>query len=90
MDYMVNGNLFSYIYSGCLTQDQTRICCAEIVLAIQYLHEKRIVYRDLKLENILINDGHILLTDFGLAQMISGNERLYDEAGTVAYFAPGE
>ena len=42
---------------------------AELVLAIQYIHEKDVVYRDLKPENILIaGDGHIKLADFKAIQ----------------------
>lgn len=90
MDYMAAGNLFDLLQFGRLTLAETTICCAEIVLAIEYLHQHRIVYRDLKLENILISgDNHILITDFGLARRITENGRLTDEAGTVAYFAPG-
>jgi len=43
---------------------------AEMVLALEHLHNKRIVHRDLKPDNILINaDGHLKLTDFGLSDM---------------------
>lgn len=91
MDHIPAGNLFNYLHSEKLTADQAKICCAEIVLAIQYLHEKHVVYRDLKLENILIDtDGHLLLTDFGLSRQLRENEKLDDVAGTLAYFAPGE
>lgn len=91
MDYMPGGNLFNFLQSiGKLTLSETTVCCAEIVHAIEYLHEHRTVYRDLKLENVLIaSDKHIVLADFGLARYIQKDERLTDEAGTVAYFAPG-
>ena len=42
---------------------------AEIVLGVEYLHSQGIIYRDLKLENVLLaGDGHIKLIDFGLAE----------------------
>ncbi|MCO5579748.1 hypothetical protein L7F22_033608 [Adiantum nelumboides] len=48
--------------------DAIRFYAAEIVLALEHLHEEGIVYRDLKPENILLtSDGHIMLTDFDLS-----------------------
>lgn len=91
MDFIIDGNLFTHVQTRRLLLNEMKICCAELILAIEYLHKKRIAYRDLKLENILIDTkGHLLLTDFGLVRRIKKNERLQGQAGTLAYFAPGK
>ena len=48
-----------------------RLFCAEILLALEYLHSCGVVYRDLKPENILISaTGHLVLTDFDLCLLV--------------------
>lgn len=72
LEYVVGGELFSHLRrAGRFTNDMTRFYASEIVLAIEYLHSKNIIYRDLKPENLLIDhQGHIRLTDFGFAKQI--------------------
>mmetsp|Transcript_10432 Transcript_10432/g.18780 ORF Transcript_10432/g.18780 Transcript_10432/m.18780 type:complete len:504 (+) Transcript_10432:118-1629(+) len=56
---------------GCpgLQLDQTLKLTAEVALALEHLHSRRIVFRDLKLENVVVSaEGHAKLTDFGLAK----------------------
>lgn len=92
MDYMEMGDLFSYVIGSKiqLTLKETIVCSAEIVLAIQFLHEHQVIHRDLKLENILIGaDGHVLLTDFGLTHKVPIHESIRIRCGTPPYFSPG-
>lgn len=51
------------------TEKEVMFYAAEIIVAISYLHSKKVLYRDLKPENILVSrDGHIKLADFGLSK----------------------
>lgn len=70
MDFMQGGEMFFHLKKASkFNEEQTRFVAAEIVLALEYLHKKKIIYRDLKPENILLGvDGHIKLTDFGLSK----------------------
>ncbi|KAL1926709.1 hypothetical protein VTP01DRAFT_5604 [Rhizomucor pusillus] len=88
LEYVVGGELFSHLRrAGRFTNDMTRFYASEIVLAIEYLHSKNIIYRDLKPENLLIDhQGHIRLTDFGFAKQIV--DRTWTLCGTPEYLAP--
>lgn len=70
LDLLNGGDLYTHIMkSGKFKEIQAKFYIAEIVLALNHLHENKIVYRDLKPQNIMIdNEGHIKLTDFGLSK----------------------
>lgn len=66
-----------------------RYVAAQIIHVLGYLEEKRILHRDLKLENILINNrDHIKLIDFGFAKVLRERERAYTKLGTIPYLSP--
>ncbi|XP_020087816.1 probable serine/threonine protein kinase IRE isoform X1 [Ananas comosus] len=71
MEYLNGGDLYSLLRSlGCLDEEMARTYIAEIVLALEYLHNMNVIHRDLKPDNLLIaRDGHIKLTDFGLSKV---------------------
>ena len=69
MDYMPGGDLLQLLNSIELPLNTIKLVSAEILLAINYLHSKKIIHKDIKPENILISkEGHFKLSDFGLSQ----------------------
>jgi serine/threonine protein kinase len=70
MDFMIGGELFFHLRKfHHFTESQAKFYAAEMVLAVEHLHKKGVIYRDLKPENILLGeDGHIKITDFGLSK----------------------
>ena len=71
-------------------EDRAKIYLAEIVLAIEDLHKRDIIFRDLKPDNIVFDeDGHAMLTDFGLSKEgIQNNSAARSFCGSPAYLAP--
>ena len=72
--------------------ENTDFYTSEVLLCLQFLHSKFILYRDLKPENIMISmehKGHIKLIDFGFAKQLSGlHDRTRTKCGSPAYIAP--
>ncbi|CAL1154172.1 unnamed protein product [Cladocopium goreaui] len=88
-EFVTGGELFGAIRSlGILNGSQARFYTGSLILALQALHEKMIIYRDLKPENVLLdNYGYIKLIDFGCAARLNkGGHRSL--VGTPHYMAP--
>ncbi|XP_052272936.1 ribosomal protein S6 kinase alpha-5-like isoform X2 [Dreissena polymorpha] len=93
LDYVNGGELFTHLNQReHFTEREVRIYIGEIVLALETLHKLGIIYRDIKLENILLDSsGHIVLTDFGLSKEFlptDHSHRAYSFCGTIEYMAP--
>lgn len=90
MDYLPGGELYTHIYPNRnLKEHDARMYVAEVVLALEHLHRHDIVHRDLKPENIVLDaDGHVRLTDFGLARMNFSKGRRRSFVGSAEYLAP--
>ncbi|KAG7194997.1 Serine/threonine-protein kinase [Scheffersomyces spartinae] len=90
-DYMSGGELFWHLQKeGRFTEDRAKFYIAELILALEHLHDNDIVYRDLKPENILLDaNGHIALCDFGLSKANLNNDGTTNTfCGTTEYLAP--
>ncbi|BFZ62958.1 Serine/threonine-protein kinase [Saitoella coloradoensis] len=90
-DYMSGGELFWHLQQeGKFSEARARFYIAELVLALEHLHDYDIVYRDLKPENILLDaNGHIALCDFGLSKAnLSADATTNTFCGTTEYLAP--
>ena len=91
MEYCPGRDLIhNLIVHGKFNENEARFYMAELIIAIEYLHNKNILYRDLKPENILLDRrGHIKLIDFGLCKTeIKEGERSYSFCGSQYYMSP--
>ena len=91
MDLCTGGELFFLLNRvGKFPESSARFYFAQLLLAVEYLHENRIMYRDLKPENVLIDvDGHVKLADFGLCKRFERNHaRSFSFCGSPEYMSP--
>jgi serine/threonine protein kinase len=91
LDYAPGGNMTRTLQKEKrFTEDRARFYLAEILLALEDLHKRDIIYRDLKPDNIVFDeDGHAMITDFGLSKVgISLNDQAKSFCGSPAYLAP--
>eukprot|EP01100_Stratorugosa_tubuloviscum_P003133 TRINITY_DN1746_c0_g4_i1.p1 TRINITY_DN1746_c0_g4~~TRINITY_DN1746_c0_g4_i1.p1 ORF type:complete len:530 (-),score=166.51 TRINITY_DN1746_c0_g4_i1:112-1701(-) len=91
IDYVAGGELFFHLSrEQWFPENKSLFYTAELVLALEYIHNLGVIYRDLKPENVLIDmAGHVVLVDFGLAkQLEKGNTRTFTLCGSPPYLAP--
>ncbi len=90
MPFLCGGELFQHLKKfKRFSEEMARFYGAQISIALQYLHDKNIIYRDLKPENILLDEqGYLRLADFGMAKKIVNNEKALSFCGTPEYLAP--
>jgi beta-adrenergic-receptor kinase len=88
MDLMMGGDLKYHLNKEeKFSEVRSRFYAAEILLGLEHIHSKGIIYRDMKLENILLDSkGHCKVSDLGLAVMTK--DRVKGYAGTPGYTAP--
>ena len=89
MEYIC-GDLLGFIRKrGKLSESMTKVIFKQIIEGLRYIHKKKIVHRDIKLDNILIDlSNTVKICDFGVSKKISKGDIMYDHCGTPAYIAP--
>ena len=72
-----------------MEESEAKFYVSQVVLALEYIHNLDIIYRDLKLENLLIDSrGFIKLIDFGFAKRVDSSTKSWTLCGTPDYLAP--
>ena len=89
MEY-VCGDLLGFIRKrGRLSESISKLIFKQIIEGLRYIHKKKIVHRDIKLDNILIDlTNTVKICDFGVSRKLSNGDVMYEHCGTPAYIAP--
>ncbi|XP_070305300.1 serine/threonine-protein kinase N2-like [Salvelinus sp. IW2-2015] len=90
MEYTAGGDLMMHIHADVFTEPRAVFYAACVVLGLQFLHDHKIVYRDLKLDNLLLDtQGYVKIADFGLCKEGMGyGDRTSTFCGTPEFLAP--
>lgn len=90
VDFMKKGDLMRVLNKFVqMPVNLVRFYAAQVILSLEYLHAKSLIYRDIKPENILVgDDGFIKMADFGFVKKLNPWDRAYTFCGTPEYMAP--
>uniref|UniRef100_A0A1I7UES1 Non-specific serine/threonine protein kinase n=1 Tax=Caenorhabditis tropicalis TaxID=1561998 RepID=A0A1I7UES1_9PELO len=90
LEFLAGGDLFTILSrNSVLDENATRFYIAEVTLALEHLYNHDVIYRDLKLENVMLDaKGHVKLTDFGFAKFLEKGKRTSTFCGTADYLSP--
>lgn len=90
MEYVNGGDLMLHIQRQQFSEKRARFYACEVLLALEFFHKRNILYRDLKLDNILLTrDGHVKLADYGLCkENMAPGDGTNTFCGTPEFMAP--
>ena len=89
MDLLSGGDLRYHICRHTkFSEEETKFFICNIILGLEYIHNKRVIHRDIKPENLVLdNNGYIRITDFGISKIFSNNNNK-ETSGTPGYMSP--
>ncbi|EDL37528.1 serine/threonine-protein kinase 32B [Mus musculus] len=90
VDLLLGGDLRYHLQQNVhFTEGTVKLYICELALALEYLQRYHIIHRDIKPDNILLDEhGHVHITDFNIATVLKGSEKASSMAGTKPYMAP--
>lgn len=90
MELCAGGDMLNFVRKRKKLDELTsKILFKQIIEGIGYIHTQRILHRDIKLDNILLDGkGNVKIADFGVSKSVKKNETMYEQSGTPAYIAP--
>ncbi|CAD7675904.1 unnamed protein product [Nyctereutes procyonoides] len=90
VDLLLGGDLRYHLQQNVhFTEGAVKLYICELALALEYLQRFHIIHRDIKPDNILLDEhGHVHITDFNIATIVKGAEKASSMAGTKPYMAP--
>ncbi|WKY14906.1 hypothetical protein Q1695_000424 [Nippostrongylus brasiliensis] len=90
MEYSMGGDLMRHIHDDIFSEERSCFNAACVLLGLEFLHKNNIIYRDLKLDNLLLDkDGFVKLADFGLCKEGMGpSDKTSTFCGTPEFLAP--
>lgn len=72
-----------------MSEDKSRFYFQQLISAVSFCHKHKVAHRDLKLENLMLNEGmELVLSDFGLSKIMKDGRPLQTYCGSLNYSAP--
>jgi len=90
MELCAGGDLLNYVRKRKkLDEVSAKVIFKQIIEGLGYIHKKRILHRDIKLDNILLDGkGNVKIADFGVSKLVKPGDVMHEQSGTPAYIAP--
>jgi 5'-AMP-activated protein kinase, catalytic alpha subunit len=90
MELCAGGDLLNFVRKRKkLDEGVSKVIFKQLIEGLQYIHKKRILHRDIKLDNILLDGkGNVKIADFGVSKHVKPGNVMHEQSGTPAYIAP--